>query len=165
MDVAALYHTHALPLMRYLTRLSGDSDIAADALQEAFVRMIERPPRDSNARAWLFTVATNVVREQGRTASRRLSLLDRAPQDALHSDAIPRPDAAVEAAETRNRITRALETLSERDRTVLLMREEGFAHDEIAEAVETTTKSVGTIIARALRKLSERMDLESEDLS
>lgn len=149
--------------MRYLTRLSGDSDVAADALQETFVRFIENPPRTVNAKAWLFTVATNVVREQGRTTSRRRALLEGAPRDALHGDATPGPDTAVERVEARERVALALASLSDRDRTVLLMREEGFTHDLIAKAVGTTTKSVGTVIARALRKLADRLDLEAVD--
>jgi len=57
----------------------------------------------------------------------------------------------------------ALDALTEKERTVLLMREEGFAHREIAEAVGTTTGSVGTMIARALDKLAERLPLDPED--
>ena len=42
------------------------------------------------------------------------------------------------------------------------MREGGFSHQEIAEAVGTTTKSVGSMIARALRKLSNELALKPE---
>ena len=58
----------------------------------------------------------------------------------------------------------ALAGLSGKERMALLMREEGFAQREIAEAVGTTTGSVGTLIARALDKLAERIDLDREDL-
>jgi DNA-directed RNA polymerase specialized sigma24 family protein len=44
------------------------------------------------------------------------------------------------------------------------MREEGFAHHEIAETVGTTTKSVGTMIARALEKLARHLELDESDL-
>ena len=50
---------------------TGDSDVAADAAQEAFVRLMERPPRE-HPRAWLFRVATNLVAEGGRTRKRRM---------------------------------------------------------------------------------------------
>jgi DNA-directed RNA polymerase specialized sigma24 family protein len=43
------------------------------------------------------------------------------------------------------------------------MREEGFAHREIAEAVGTTTGSVGTLIARALDRLAQQLPLDAED--
>jgi DNA-directed RNA polymerase specialized sigma24 family protein len=54
--------------------------------------------------------------------------------------------------------------LGEKERTVLLMREEGFSHREIADAVGTTTGSVGTMIARALDKLAAELPLDAEDL-
>ena len=58
-------------------------------------------------------------------------------------------------SEARVRASAVLDALSERDRAILLMREEGFKHREIAEAVGTTTKSVGTLIARALDRVME----------
>jgi DNA-directed RNA polymerase specialized sigma24 family protein len=39
---------------------------------------------------------------------------------------------------------------------------EVFSHREIAEAVGTTTGSVGTMIARALDKLATRLQLDEE---
>jgi DNA-directed RNA polymerase specialized sigma24 family protein len=54
--------------------------------------------------------------------------------------------------------------LGEKERTVLLMREEGFSHREIADAVGTTTGSVGTMIVRALDKLAAELPLDAEDL-
>ena len=68
-------------------------------------------------------------------------------------------------ADTREDLSRNLDALNEKERTMLLMREEGFTHREIAEAVGTTTKSVGTMVARALRKLASELPLDREDRS
>ena len=63
-DLNALYREHNEALTRYLMRLTGDWDSASDAAQEAYSRLLSQPPpRDDNLRAWLYTVATNVVRE------------------------------------------------------------------------------------------------------
>ena len=78
---------------------------------------------------------------------------------AAHLDGCP---ACAARAEARRQVRQALAELNEKERSVLLMREEGFAHREIAEAVGTTTKSVGTMIARALEKLAQRLDLDRE---
>ena len=157
MDPAALYRDHAPALMRYLIRLTGDQHLAEDAVHETFVRLVERPPQHEPSRGWLFTVATNVVREHGRMSKRRQILLDRAPLDALHGDGVRDPGELAESNDLRVRVGAALAALSPRDRTALLMREEGFTHEEIARMVDTTTKSVGTIIARALRKLAREL--------
>lgn len=164
MDVAALFAEHHTALFRYLARWTGDPDVAADAAQEAFVKLLERPPKPGETRAWLFRVGTNAARESERTRSRRSRLLEEAPDRAPMGDAPLAPDARLAAGERRGVVQQALAGLPERDRTVLLMREEGFSHREIAEAVGTTTGSVGTMIARALDKLAAELRLDEEDI-
>lgn len=164
MEPADLFEAHHDGLRRYLIRLTGDPGVAEDASQEAFTRLVDRlPDEPENPRAWLYTVATNAARDRLRKRTRRGRILrqkaDRVPRPG------PGPDPAEELdrRETRRRVRRALDRLSERDRTVLLMREEGFRHREIADAVGTTTKSVGTMIARALEKLAGELDLDTGD--
>ena len=158
MDAERLFEEHHGELYRYLHRLTGDADVAADAAQEAFVRLVENPPRHGmNPRAWLFTVATNVVRDGARTRSRRRELLVGAPDRAPRPDAPADPETALIRRERREAVRRALGALGEKERTILLMREEGFKHREIAEAVGTTTGSVGTMSARALDKLEAHL--------
>lgn len=164
MNVTQLFLQHYDGLYRYLVRLTGDADLASDAAQEAFVRLVERPPQDRHVRAWLFAVATNVVRDTARARARWLTLLTASPDRAPVGDVGPGPDQAVESAERIRVVRGALDRLSWKERTVLLMREEGFAHHEIAEAVGTTTGSVGTMIARALAKLSAELAPTSESL-
>lgn len=164
MNVTQLFLEHYDGLYRYLVRLTGDEDLAADAAQEAFVRLVERPPQDRNLRAWLYAVATNVVRDSARARARWLTLLKGSPDRAPMGDVPPLPDAAAESAERQRAVRTALDRLNWKERTVLLMREEGFAHHEIADAVGTTTGSVGTMLARALRKLSAELSAKSENL-
>ena len=162
-DVARLFAEHHRALCRYLLRFTGDADLAADAAQEAFVRALDRPPRAASARAWLYTVATNVARQSARTAHRRERLLAAAPDRSPMGDPPPGPLAALESAERRAVVQRALLTLNEKERTALLLREEGFTQREIAEAVGATPQGVGSLIARALAKLTDRLDLDAED--
>ena len=158
MRVESLYEAHRPALVRYLARFAGDPDLAEDAAQEAFVRLAERPPaRDENLRAWLFTVATRIAVDQARGRRRRENLLEAGGDDPALGDAPDPPDEALDRARIRHHVRAALDTLDEKERTVLLMREEGFAHKEIAAAVGTTTGSVGTMIARALKKLADRL--------
>ena len=48
-----------------------------------------------------------------------------------------------------------LDKLSPRDQQLLLMREEGFKYEEIAAVIGVAPASVGTLIARALRRFAE----------
>ncbi len=152
-NVDACYREHGPALLRYLVRMTGDGDLAGDVLHDTFVTLIERPPpRDVHLKGWLFRVATNRLRDAKRRSSRHLNLVSQTRAESVHGDAAPAPDARVMRREAREQAHIVLQSLSARDRSVLLMREEGFTHREIADAVGTTTKSVGTLIARALTK-------------
>ena len=157
-DLNALYLEHNEALTRYLTRLTGDRDSAADAAQEAYSRLLSQPPaRDDNLRAWLYTVATNVVRDGWKKQQTALRLVQ--SQDGVPTSSTPQdPHDIVERSERQQAVRKVLDRMSARDKTVLLMREEGFSHKEIAAAVDTTTKSVGTMIARALRKFAKEFE-------
>jgi RNA polymerase sigma factor (sigma-70 family) len=162
MSVEQLFADNYEALVRYLTRFTRDSDLAADLAQEAFIRYVEREPDNTNPRAWLFTVATNLARDHVRIWNRRVVLLTEAPDEAPMGEAPASADDAMESEETRSLVRQALDQLSFRERTLLLMREEGFSHEEMAKATGTTTKSVGTMLVRAFRKLSEQLSEDRE---
>jgi RNA polymerase sigma factor (sigma-70 family) len=161
--LAELFERHHAELYRYVARFTGEPDLAEDVVQDVFVRLAERPPADQGqVRGWLFRVATTVAIDAMRGARRRLTLLRGRPERQPLGDPPPDPAAALERAETGRRVRAALGELTQKERAILLMREEGFAHREIAVAVGTTTQSVGTMIARALEKLARHLDLDSE---
>lgn len=162
MDIEQLYREHSPALFRYLLRFTGDPEAAADAVQEAFLRLYERPPRNGRAKTWLFRVATNHVLERSRTQRHRLRLLKQSPQSVPMADAPADPAAELDQRELRREVRLALEKLSVRDRTALLLRAEGFAHSEIAEALRTGTHNIGSILKRALVKLASELRLDEE---
>lgn len=146
----ALYEALQPSLVGYLERMVGDGDIAEDVAQEAFLRLLRRTDLDGDdARLWIYTVATNLVRDHGRSVARRQRLLTARP---VKPSPAPAPDVEVERGERVGRVRAALQRIPERDRQLLLMREEGFRYQEMAEAVGVAPGSVGTLIARALKR-------------
>lgn len=152
MDFDRIFQLLYPSLFRYLNRLTGDADAAEDIAQETFVRLLSQELPEEEARPWLFTVATNLVRDRVRKKSRRDRLLIATPPVTT---GFPRPDEAVERNERVAAVQAALAQLAERDRQLLLMREEGFRYDEMARAVGVAPSSIGTLLARALRRFSE----------
>src|SRR5512143_4372523 len=74
--IEQLFAEYHEPLVRMLYRRTGDRDRAEDIAQEVFARALAPPP--DNPRPWLFAVALNLVRDDGRRAvrqGRRLQLL------------------------------------------------------------------------------------------
>ncbi len=165
MQLGAVYDAHHEGLYRYLLRLTPDTGLAEDAVQEAFLRFVERPPRDrSNVRAWLHTVATNYVFDTLKTARRRSEILASGAGEIPVGRAPLMPDSDVESADRRRVVRAALDQLREKERVTLLMRAEGFSYREIAEAVDIPANSVGAVAVRGLRKLSRILERYEAEL-
>jgi len=139
-------------LFRYLHRLTGDADVAEDIAQEAFVRLIRQPLPEDEVRPWLFTVAMNLVRDHARKTERRQRLLTGAP---VLVNPTSLPDEDMERSERVAKVRGSLDRLPLRDRQLLMMREEGFKYEEIAAVIGVAPASVGTLIARALKRFSD----------
>ncbi|MGQ0815406.1 MAG: sigma-70 family RNA polymerase sigma factor [Gemmatimonadota bacterium] len=159
MDFDALFQRLYPSLFRYLHRLTGDADIADDIAQEAFVRLLKQSLPEAEVRPWLFTVAMNLVRDHARKVERRQRLLTTAP--ILVSPSVL-PDEAVERSEAVGSVRIVLDQLSTRDQQLLLMREEGFKYEEIARVIGVAPASVGTLIARALRRFAELYEAQGK---
>jgi len=152
-ELERLFRQYHAPLVRYLTRRLGDRDWAEEVAQEAFLRALRQDSLTSE-RSWLFAVATNLVRDEARRVERqRRHLMVLAEQER---DRVVEPEpTSMERAQEMALARRALESLAERDRLALLMREEGLNYEEIAAALELSVGSVGTTLARARRRLAE----------
>lgn len=140
---------HQFPsLFRYLHRLTGDGDLADDLAQEVFVRLYQRASLPDDTRGWMGAVAHNLLRDNKRTAKRRLHLIEARPGE-FTSGSSAHADENMLADERRQLVRKALDKLSERDRRMLLLRHEGYSYREIAHALGVNETSVGTLLLRA----------------
>jgi RNA polymerase sigma-70 factor, ECF subfamily len=162
-DWAAVYRATYGELVRYLAWSVMDEDRARDLAQEAFARVLGQDA--DNARALVFKVAINLVRDEARTVVRRkrhLALLKVEADVEVETRASPAEQA--ERSEAVERLRRALESLSERDREVLLLWDAGLSYTDIAEQTGLAKTALGTTIARAKKKLVEaHAALEAND--
>jgi RNA polymerase sigma-70 factor (ECF subfamily) len=79
-DVAALFRAHYARLVRTLAVVCGDADLAADAVQEAFVRAHGRwrsIRHYDDPVGWIRHVALNLVRDDRRRVTRGRRALER----------------------------------------------------------------------------------------
>ncbi len=157
-EFAVLYHEHFPRLARYLGRLSGDADLAADLVQEAFVRLYRRGEAPDAPGAWLATVATNLFRNARSTRARRARLLTPARGADAQADPPPSPAAATEADSERRRVRATLDLLPEREQQLLLLRAEGYSYHDLADILGLNEASVGTLLARAKSAFRERWE-------
>jgi RNA polymerase sigma-70 factor (ECF subfamily) len=144
----------------YLARMTGRRDLAEDLTQEVFLRLARsarglRP--DTRLRAWLFTVAHNVMishaRAQQVTFALAAELAQRPPSPG------PTPFEAVAQSATQARIERALGQLPAGYREVLLLVAiEGLSAADAAAALGLTPEAVRQRLSRARTMLSPALD-------
>jgi RNA polymerase sigma-70 factor (ECF subfamily) len=150
------------PLWAYLRRISGDPALADDVLQESYLRLLRHPPaagRDERERkAYLFQIATNLMRDRWRAKERERSALER-----LLSIWSPRPERSgglslgISLGISLD-MGAALDRLPPRDRALLwLAHVEGYDHREIAKVMGLQEGSVRVILFRARKKLEKEL--------
>ena len=152
----ALYYES---LVRMLYRRTGDRDRAEDLAQETFARAVAAPP--DNPRPWLFAVALNLVRDDGRRAVRQGRRLQLLKGESVTSS--PGADDDYERNDQIRTVRAALAEMRDVDREVLLLKAEGFDYDEIAAATGLAKGAIGTTLSRARRRLVEAYRVKEKD--
>lgn len=150
-DWESVYRSTYRDVVGFLSGLLLDRERARDLAQEAFARVLDREA--DNPRGLVFRTAANLARDEARTAVRRkrhLTLLK--VEEEATADPPPTPGRELEAKERAQRVRAALETLSERDRQVLVLWNAGFDYGEIAERTGLSKGAMGTTVARAKKK-------------
>lgn len=150
-EVIELFSQHAAALSRYAERLTHNSTLVEDGVQEAFLRyfktrssgqQVEKP------RAWLFRVTRNYIMDCVREAgTMRPVILENAENV---EDVRQRIGVEYEQSEI---FKRALSVLSPRERECMLLRLEGLGYEEIANVLRIRSGTVGALLARGLKKI------------
>ena len=150
-SIEPLFRAHFDAIYRYAACRVG-RDVALDVAAETFaqaLRNIATLDPDRDARAWLFGIATNVVRHHRRAERRRI----RAYATAA-SQMVRRGDEEWSPTAARERIVDALAELDARDRdTLLLYAWADLSYEEISAALAIPVGTVRSRIHRARRLL------------
>lgn len=150
-----VFASNRVALHGFLRRHVAQSWDIEDIAQEAYVRMLRidaEHARDIlDPRAYLFTVAANLVKEHALVQKRGACQVD--IKDVLARIEAPQGTAedAAEHALRRERLTRMLNKLPPRCRAVLVMQHrEGMSYAEIAQHFGVSVHMVKKYVVRAL---------------
>ena len=161
--VEALYKEHAAPLYAVALRLTGDREKAGEVVQETFLRAWRHPEAIDgslgSARAWLFTVARNLVRD-GWRRERARPTPSRTPIEEI---ALAAGNDDLEWAAEGAMVAEAVAGLSREHRSVLLhVFHYGHSVAETATALGVPPGTVKSRTYYALRSL--RLALEEKGM-
>jgi RNA polymerase sigma-70 factor (ECF subfamily) len=165
---AQLVQRHKERLYRLLRRYTGNPEDAYEATHEAFIaawRALDRYNPELPFIAWLRTIAINKVRDLGRRSLvRRMLFGSRSMEDVetlVVADPGDTPEQSVAAAQTRERLDRAIAALPAKLKQPLLLTAfEGFSQEEAANALGISVKAVETRVYRARKLLSQKLSDE-----
>jgi RNA polymerase sigma-70 factor (ECF subfamily) len=148
-DIEKLFAEHAGAVHAAVYRLTLDGAAAEDATQEAFVRLLTRPPRDdSNLAAWLKRVAVNFAIDTLRRTNRHKPLGD------FEREARDRPD--VSDTSLGDELKHALKRLKADHRAaVLAVDRDGMSYGDAADLLGVHLNKLKTDLLRGRRALHD----------
>lgn len=150
-------------LSAYLHRCCPDPATAADLLQETFVRVYQKRRSYDPARSfstWIYTIATNLVRNHVRWQKRHpITLLDHASLSLASPPAEQHdPAETLESQERAAAVRAAIQQLPEELREPLLLSAyEHLPHAQIAIILGLSEKAVEMRLYRARQTLRESL--------
>jgi RNA polymerase sigma-70 factor, ECF subfamily len=147
-------------LVNFVYRTTGDRERSEDLVQETFIRVyrhLHRFDQTKKFSTWVYTIASNLAKNELRNRSRNPLVLFQAIRKSWEADHRPlewedntyRPDDLFRKRHLRQLVEAAVAELPEHHRTVFILREmEGKTYEEIAEI---TGCNLGTVKSRLNR--------------
>jgi RNA polymerase sigma-70 factor (ECF subfamily) len=147
-------------LLNFIYRTIGDRDRAEDLVQEVFIRVyrhLHRFDRSKKFSTWVYTIASNLAKNELRNRSRNPLVLFQTMQGSHDDEERPlqfedttaRPDDMFRKRHLRELVEETVAKLPEHHRQVFVLRElEGKSYEEIADI---TSCNLGTVKSRLNR--------------
>jgi RNA polymerase sigma-70 factor (ECF subfamily) len=154
-------------LLNFIYRSIGDRDRAEDLVQETFVRVYRHLHRFDPTKkfsTWIYTIASNLAKNELRNHSRNPMVLFQAIKKNWEADHRPlqwedttyAPDDLFRKRHLREKVEKAVEELPEHHRVVFVLREmEGKTYEEISDITGVTLGTVKSRLNRARNKFAQ----------
>jgi RNA polymerase sigma-70 factor (ECF subfamily) len=158
---AVLVERYQTRLLNFIYRTIGDRDRAEDLVQEVFIRVyrhLHRFDRSKKFSTWVYTIASNLAKNELRNRSRNPLVLFQTIQGSNDDEDRPlqfedntaRPDDLFRKRHLRELVESTVAKLPEHHREVFVLRElEGKSYEEIAEITDCNLGTVKSRLNRA----------------
>jgi len=149
-------------LLRYATRILGDTNTAQDIVQDTFIKLFKawnngQHPK-VNLKGWLYRVTHNQAVDHIRRES-RLRVLHEEQAETLEADpSPPSPSGTLSRKDTLATVLTYVQELAEMEQMVVLLRlQEGMSYKDIGNVIGRTEGSVGSTLHYAVKKLAGKL--------
>jgi len=159
-----LVEPHLGMLFRIAVRVSGQRQVAEDAVQETLALTYQRLPKyrhETPFRAFLAAIASRQAHTLARSERRR----GRREQVAAGPELAPDPEAELRGARAARLVRRALADMPDKRRQAALLRlDAGLSYRDIGLALDSSEGSARVLVHTALKELREKLaELLHED--
>ncbi|ARU29159.1 RNA polymerase sigma factor [Cellvibrio sp. PSBB006] len=163
LSVEALYHCYRHSLLNYLAGiLPGGRQDAAEILHETYVRLLRQEDLtrlQENPRAYIFAIATNLVRDSLRRRSSRMTDAHIDFDELEFPSDESTPTRALDWEDSLNRLKQSLLELPVITRQIfLLSRFDELTYPEIADALNISTRTVERHMSTAIKALQHSLE-------
>jgi len=150
-----LLEAHQKEIYRYLYRMTGDPEDAADVLQETFLGAFQAFPKldpGANHRAWLYRIAhrqaLNLFRSQKVRRAASLDLVAEPDDPDLN------PEELSETRRLARSLNQLIHALTPRQRSALLLKKyEGLAYSDVARVLGCSEETARAQVYQAMKKV------------
>jgi RNA polymerase sigma factor (sigma-70 family) len=163
-----IFDRHAARIASYCFHRTADPETAKDLTSivflEAWRRRRDARFADDRVLAWLYGIATNVVRNQWRSQRRYRAALARLPRLEVQPDFVEEAQSRLAAAQEMTEIKRYIDELPEGERDCLaLCTWHGLSSSEAAVALGIPAATVRTRLHRAHERIRQRLSADTGD--
>ncbi|AQS85837.1 hypothetical protein A0U92_14850 [Acetobacter aceti] len=158
--ISGLFSRHRRELTDYVGKRLRDRDLAADFVQETFLRFVEHGDAlpAGACRAFLFSTAHNLTVDHIRATQRRRTTAVTHEEIADIADDQAWPDQAAAARQRIRQLAAHLEELPPMTRRIFVLnRVTGLSYQQTATKLDISESSVQKHLAAALQHLLRRL--------
>ncbi len=153
--LASIYEQFYPRIYSYMLLHTGDMGLAEDIASEVMLKVLEALPRyrfrGVPLAAWIFRIAHNCLVDHHRRRKRRQEI---SLEEASHPLTDPNPSATADAAVERQDLIQALQSLTDEQRQVILLRFlQGLDNRTIARIMGRSEGAIKSLQHRALKAL------------
>lgn len=156
----SIYQLYYQGLHRTAQQMLSKREEAGDVVQEVFVSLYNRMQANkaeiSNIKSWLYRAVLNKCADASR-ARKNIQSLD--------GVSIAADDISIDEKNYQKEILKkALLSLNQKERMMVVLYSEGLTYKEIAEVTEVNFNSVGKTLSRSLKKLETLLNHQKHEL-
>lgn len=155
-------------IMKVAYHITYNTDIAEDICQDAFIKFFDKNmtfPSIDDAKFWLIRVTKNLSLNHVKRKAREAASIEKIKKAPQSENPFKGGEASVLKQEAKLSVRKAIASLPEKYRTVIVLREySDLDYKQIAAILKTSESNVKVRMHRARKELEQILNREEVDV-